>query len=186
MCFVFRDFCMFSFSAFQRGQTKKDSRLSQDSYLYINLISIMKNNSYSVHARLHDCSLSKRAIDISIALIYRDLCFRMERFHQHLEAFSNEKKQSYILQVRWFCLILSVKKVFYSTCISLTKRYIFFSLIDSILYFFDACLFLFDLKDGVRCLGIYRKPVCNAWKVVVFSLYIRTGVWVPAPGWDVR
>ncbi len=91
MCFVFGDFCMFSFSAFQRGQTKKDSRLSQDSYLYINLISIMKNNSYSVHARLHDCSLSKRAIDISIALIYRDLCFRMERFHQHLEAFANEK-----------------------------------------------------------------------------------------------
>lgn len=60
----------------------------------------MKNNSYSVHARLHDCSL--------------------------------------------------------------TKRYIFFSLIDSILCFFDACLFLFDLKDEFRCLGIYRKPVCNA------------------------
>jgi len=37
---------------------------------------------------------------ISISLIYRDLCFRMERFHQHLEAFANEKKQSYILQVR--------------------------------------------------------------------------------------
>ena len=42
-----RGFFVFSFSAFQRIQTKKDSRLSQDSYLYINLISIMKNNSYS-------------------------------------------------------------------------------------------------------------------------------------------
>lgn len=58
--FCIRVFFVFSFSAFQRIQTKKDSRLSQDSYLYINLISIMKNNSYSVHARLHDCSLSKR------------------------------------------------------------------------------------------------------------------------------
>ena len=82
--FCIRVFFVFSFSAFQRIQTKKDSRLSQDSYLYINLISIMKNNSYSVHARLHDCSLSKRAMSIFIALIYRDLCFRMERFHQHL------------------------------------------------------------------------------------------------------
>lgn len=98
--FCIRVFFVFSFSAFQRIQTKKDSRLSQDSYLYINLISIMKNNSYSVHARLHDCSLS--------------------------------------------------------------KRYIFFSLIESILYFFDTCLFLFDMKDRVRCLGIYIKPVCNA------------------------
>lgn len=76
-------FCILGFLcvfvlAFQRVQTKKDSRLSQDSYLYINLISIMKNNSYSVHARLHGCSLSKRAMGISIALIYRDLCFRME------------------------------------------------------------------------------------------------------------
>lgn len=89
--FCIRVFFVFSFSAFQRIQTKKDSRLSQDSYLYINLISIMKNNSYSVHARLHDCSLSKRAMSIFIALIYRDLCFRMERFHQHLEPFVNEK-----------------------------------------------------------------------------------------------
>lgn len=31
----------------------------------------MKNNSYSVHARLHDCSLSKRAMSAFIALIYR-------------------------------------------------------------------------------------------------------------------
>ena len=30
-------------------------------------------------------------MEISIALIYRDLCFRMERFYQHLEAFANEK-----------------------------------------------------------------------------------------------
>ena len=51
----------------------------------------MKNNSYSVHARLHDCSRRKRALGLPIALIYRDLCFRMERFHQHLEAFANEK-----------------------------------------------------------------------------------------------
>ena len=69
--FCIRVFFVFSFSAFQRIQTKKDSRLSQDSYLYINLISIMKNNSYSVHARLHDCSLSKRAMSAFIALIYR-------------------------------------------------------------------------------------------------------------------
>ena len=27
----------------------------------------------------------------AIALIYRDLCFWMERFYQHLEAFANEK-----------------------------------------------------------------------------------------------
>lgn len=89
--FCIRVFFVFSFSAFQRIQTKKDSRLSQDSYLYINLISIMKNNSYSVHARLHDCSLSKRAMSGFIALIYRGVCLRMERFHQHLEAFANEK-----------------------------------------------------------------------------------------------
>ena len=84
-------FVCFRFLLSNGFRLKKDSRLSQDSYLYINLISIMKNNSYSVHARLHDCSLSKRAMGLPIALIYRDLCFRMERFHQHLEAFANEK-----------------------------------------------------------------------------------------------
>ncbi|WP_337644159.1 hypothetical protein, partial [Paraprevotella clara] len=84
-------FLCFRFLLSNGFRLKKDSRLSQDSYLYINLISIMKNNSYSVHARLHDCSLSKRAMGLPIALIYRDLCFRMERFHQHLEAFANEK-----------------------------------------------------------------------------------------------
>ena len=89
--FVFEDFFCFRFLLSNGFRLKKDSRLSQDSYLYINLISIMKNNSYSVHARLHDCSLSKRAMGISIALIYRDLCFWMERFYQHLEAFANEK-----------------------------------------------------------------------------------------------
>lgn len=100
LCFVLGYFLCFRFLLSNGFRLKKDSRLSQDSYLYINLISIMKNNSYSVHARLHDCSL--------------------------------------------------------------TKRYIFFSLIESILYFFDTCLFLFDMKDRVRCLGIYIKPVCNA------------------------
>ena len=84
-------FVCFRFLLSNGFRLKKDSRLSHDSYLYINLISIMKNNSYSVHARLHDCSLSKRAMGLPIALIYRDLCFWMERFHQHLEAFANEK-----------------------------------------------------------------------------------------------
>lgn len=51
----------------------------------------MKNNSYSVHARLHDCSLSKRAMSIFITLIYRLLCLLAEGFYQHLEAFANEK-----------------------------------------------------------------------------------------------
>ncbi|EGG55534.1 conserved domain protein [Paraprevotella xylaniphila YIT 11841] len=78
--FCIRVFFVFSFSAFQRIQTKKDSRLSQDSYLYINLISIMKNNSYSVHARLHDCSLSKRAMSAFIALIYRGYVFGWKDF----------------------------------------------------------------------------------------------------------
>ena len=65
-------FVCFRFLLSNGFRLKKDSRLSQDSYLYINLISIMKNNSYSVHARLHDCSLSKRAMEISIALLLRE------------------------------------------------------------------------------------------------------------------
>lgn len=38
----------------------KNGRLSRDSHSHINLISIMKNNFYSVRARQHGCSLRKR------------------------------------------------------------------------------------------------------------------------------
>ena len=120
-------FVCFRFLLSNGFRLKKDSRLSQDSYLYINLISIMKNNSYSVHARLHDCSLSKRAMGISIALIYRDLCFRMERFHQHLEAFANEKKPILYFAGSLILLNFVGEEGFFIPLVYLLLRDIFFS-----------------------------------------------------------